>query len=411
MKNLTPAKVTMLMFVAVGGLVVAYVAKTVLARAKPPEIPNRMVPMPVAELQPGTIVTAEHLGRGPFPENRLERDMLLSNAGIVGRVVKEKLTAATPIRGSQLYAPGETMPLRVQRGMRAISVSLGGKPSLVDGLVKPGDYVDVHFYPTEMRDDPRIGHGMSVMLLEGVKILAINRAMLQGQPDRDRNVVTLELTPEQAGVMNVASQRGQLSLSFNPQGKGSGGLANKITNKEKVTIEEILDLPPVPKPEDPVPLTSFYVEQWRGAAMTTREFGAHNSVGLRESTVQPRRRNNSSTDNPPNGTNTQPVPSPTGQDLTPQPSTNDSSVPATDRPQPTDQPANSAPATPGAVPPTAIPNVAPIPNGDPNPNVAPTPGVPASSLPTPPGAQGLVQPPGQPTVPIESSRRAGNTAR
>jgi Flp pilus assembly protein CpaB len=408
------------MFVAVGMLVVAYVAKTVMARAKPTEVPNRLVPMPIADLPPGTVVTEDHLGRGPFPQDRLERDMLLSNSGIIGRVVKEKLTAALPIRGNQLYAPGETVPLKVQRGMRAISVSVGGSTSLVDGLIKPGDHVDVHFYPTDMRGDPRIGHGMTVLLLEGVKILAINRGVLQNRPDRDRNVITLELTPEQSAAMIVAGQSGQLTLSYNPQGKGVGGLASRLTNRERVTIEEILNLPPIPKPEEPIPVTSFFVEEWRGAGMRTREFGAHNMAGVRDSSVQPRRRNNNPPTANPNTDPNAPVdPSASGRDPVPQP--NDPSSSAIDPNQPLDQPANKAliPGTdPSATlgnPPASIPSVpgaaavpvapqpgatAPvtIPGAVPNPYGGAIPNSPPAVLQPPTGAQNLVRPPGQPPV-------------
>jgi Flp pilus assembly protein CpaB len=422
-KNLTPAKVTLLMFVAVAGLVVAYVAKTVLARAKPPEIPNRLVPMPIADLQPGTVITPDHLGRGPIPQDRMERDMLMTNSGIVGRVVKDKLSAAQPIRGNQLYAPGETVPLKVQRGMRAISVSVGGMTSLVDGLIKPGDHVDVHFYPTELRGDPRVGHGLSVLFLEGAKILAINRAVLQNRPDRERNVVTLELTPEQATAMTVAAQTGMLSLSYNPTGKGIGGLASKVTNRERVTIEEILNLPPIPKPEEPIPVTSYFVEEWRGAAMRTREFGAHNMAGLRDSSVQPRRRNTPPAANSTTTPNSQTSPSPSGQDPVPPLDPNDPSAVGPDPIQPLDQPANRAPAVgtdpsdTTATPPATITNppaaaavpVAPqpdaiaapvvVPNSVPNPNGRLTPVAPPALLQPPAGGQSLVQPPGQPTVP------------
>jgi hypothetical protein len=246
-----------------------------------------------------------------------------------------------------------------------------------------------------------------------VKILAINRAVLQGRPDRDRNVVTLELTPEQANVLNVAGQRGLLSLSFNPQGKGTGGVANRITNREKVTIEQILDLPPIPVPEEPVPLTSYYVEQWRGAAMTLREFGAHNRGGVRDSSVQPRRRNNPAAANTPAASNPVTDPAAPGLDPVPAPTVNDPTAASPDLPPTTDLPTASAPpaaigpnstatGSPGAAPATAVPAPAsnpvtvPTPSNLPFPNATPNQyGTPIQNMaPTPLTPQSLLQPPG-----------------
>ena len=47
--------------------------------------------------------------------------------------------------------------------------------------------------------------------------------MLQGNVEDDRNSVTLELTPEQSNVMILASERGMITMSFNPNGKEGPG--------------------------------------------------------------------------------------------------------------------------------------------------------------------------------------------
>ena len=58
MKILTPARVTVLMLMVVGGLAAAYVAKNLLAAdTTPPKVETRTVPMAVADLKPGTVVT------------------------------------------------------------------------------------------------------------------------------------------------------------------------------------------------------------------------------------------------------------------------------------------------------------------------------------------------------------------
>src|SRR5688572_20704762 len=109
-----------MMFGVIGLLVAAYVAKSLLAVEEPaPVVATRNVPMPVADIQPGTLITETHVGQGPMLVSELRSDMLLNNRVIVGRVAKELLKAATPMRAGQLYEPGARPELEIEAGMRA----------------------------------------------------------------------------------------------------------------------------------------------------------------------------------------------------------------------------------------------------------------------------------------------------
>lgn len=286
MKRLTPAKVTMLMFVVVGGLIVAYIAKGLLGGAKPPEAKTRNVPMALADLAPGTLVTEDHLGTGPVLESELSRDVMLQSRVIVGRIVKEKLTAAAPIRSGQLYEVGTRPELKLEKGMRAVTIDARAATAIVDGLIKPGTYVDTHFMPNGFEGDPRAGRGLTMTLLKGVKIIAINRQMLQGRVGDSTNTVTLELTPEEANVVLLAHAHGVITFSYNPQGKGDG-LNAALKGKDRATLEEILGLEPVKPPELP-----FVSQVYRKADRQEIQFPGNNRVieqngGAPQSTVTP----------------------------------------------------------------------------------------------------------------------------
>ena len=272
MKRLTPAKVTLLMFVVVGGLIAAYVAKGLFAStAKPPEIKTRNVPMALSDIAPGTVITEDHIGSGPVVESDLTRDVLLMSRVLVGRIAKEKIKAAQPIRSSQLYEIGSRPPLPLTQEMRAVTINIGSATALVDGLIKPGEFVDMHFTPSGMDTDPRAGGGLTMTLLKGVKILAINRLTMQGNIESDRNTVTLELTQDQANVVLLASNKGSLNLSYNPNGQGDGAIALK--GKDRATLEEILGLEPAKKPADP-----FVSQVYRGNSRQEVKFEGHNKV-------------------------------------------------------------------------------------------------------------------------------------
>lgn len=256
MNRLTPARLSMVMFMVVGGLIAAYIAKGLLAQEekKAAGSPTRNIPMAVSDLPAGTMITEAHLGIGPALNAKITRDVLLTNKVIVGRVTKEALKAAEPILSSQLLERGLYPPLKVRKGMQAMTISLG-TTAVVDGLVRPGQFVDVHFSPASMVTDPRGGGGMTMTLFRGVKILAMNRLFTQsgvhGGAQGGDNSVTLEVSEGQANILLVAKDKGMLNFTYNPDGQGNGGLA--VTGKDRVTLEEILGLGPIPKPEPPTP--------------------------------------------------------------------------------------------------------------------------------------------------------------
>lgn len=249
------------MFGVLGLLVVGYVAKNLLAvQEKKVVSPKRDIPMAITDISPGTVITDRHLGLGKIDVSQLTAEMLLTNRVIVGRVARTPLKAAHPIKANQLYQPGELPPLELSPGMRAVSIMVGDSASMVDGMVKPGDHVDVLF--TVAQSDPAMQGGVTMRLFEGVKILAINRSLTQSSVDRGGNLVTLELTETQSNIIVLAKDKGKLTLTYNPNGKGNGGLA--LTNAERITLYDILGLVPPGKPKEPI-LTEIF----RGTARST----------------------------------------------------------------------------------------------------------------------------------------------
>lgn len=266
MRRLTPALLTVVMFGVIGLLVAAYVAKNLLAvEEKPPQVQTMLIPMAAVDIAKGTTVSEVHIGKGPFPVDRLSTDTLRVERLIVGRVAKEDIKAANPIRANQLYQPGELPPLEIAAGMRAVSVSVDDSTSMVDGLIKPGNHVDVLFtFGTSGGGDDTEG-GITMRLFEGVKIIAINRNLAQSVLARGENRVTLELSEPQANILVLANERGNITLTYNPNGPGTGGLA--VNSTERVTLYQILGLTP---PSDPV--EPFASEIFRGSNRSVQRF-------------------------------------------------------------------------------------------------------------------------------------------
>jgi pilus assembly protein CpaB len=283
MKRLTPAAVTLMTVVVIVLLVTSYYAKIMLAeepKAQLVEAPKaspvefREIPMALGALEPGTKVTPAHLGTGRVRADAVEPETLLSDRGLIGRVVKEPIQAAMPIRSSQLYQPGERPPLAVSPGMRAVSITFAPRGSFVGGLLRAGQYVDVHVTPHfDDAHDPRFHGGLTMTLLNGVRVLAVGGITAAESTNSDSaNTVTLELTPEQANALILAREKGEIALSYNPDGQGNGVPA--VDGKDRATLDEILGFKGS-KPQSPAAIVNqhpFISETFKGSARTTVQF-------------------------------------------------------------------------------------------------------------------------------------------
>jgi pilus assembly protein CpaB len=288
--KLTPAKVTMLMLLAVAGLIGLYLVKELTAVEKKPARPTTLnIPLAVAALEPGTRITQNHIDLGPVSISELKGDMLRVNRVIVGRVVKEAIKPGSPIRGWQLYDPGENAPLLVAAGKQAIALPVATTSEMVDGLIKPNEFVDVHFVLSRASSstvDPRIAKlgGVSMTLFKGVKVLAINRNFRQGLALATGNSVTLELAPEQTNALLVARDHGTISLTFNPDGSGDGGVA--VNNADRATLFEILGLRRPVGEREPEPEKPFETDAYRGAAASTLQWNGQGKRLVRDNNTQ-----------------------------------------------------------------------------------------------------------------------------
>ena len=126
---------------------------------------------------------------------------------------------------------------------------------------------------------------MTVTLFRGVRLLSIT----PGEPSDDAtSLATLELTPEQSAALILAREKGHLALSYNPEGKGNGGIAQK--NSDRATFDEILGAPtPAATPTttatttngrtpgDPAP-TVFTTEIYKGTARSTQQFDIRSKI-------------------------------------------------------------------------------------------------------------------------------------
>lgn len=239
MKRLTPAAVTATMIAVVGLLVTAYFAKLMRAEEANAAIEIRRA---------SNVEDAPRIEVPAFSTPSLEF--------LPARIAEE--TALAP-----------------ETGMRAVTISLPAT-SIDKKLMRPGRHVDVYLTPNaEDVDYPPLHGGMTLTLFDGVRLL--NLAAATASSGRDATLtttVTLELTPEQANILILASEKGTIALSYNPEGKGNGGIA--ASSRDRATLDEILGLA-APANPDAVPKADtepkpFVSESYKGATHTTLQF-------------------------------------------------------------------------------------------------------------------------------------------
>jgi hypothetical protein len=109
---------------------------------------------------------------------------------------------------------------------------------------------------------------MTVSLFKGVKILSMSRGYtataLQGS---DSHNVTLELDEEQARIVSLAQRKGEIDLVYNENGAGTGGIDIQASEKDRITLQEILGIKPPAEKEKP-----FKTEHYRGGGHSTSFF-------------------------------------------------------------------------------------------------------------------------------------------
>jgi pilus assembly protein CpaB len=113
---------------------------------------------------------------------------------------------------TQFSDHGRLLSGLIQNGMRA--VSLDGRSIDFDGLLRPGDRVDVVFTTS----DKEATAGSTVTLLQNLMVLSVGGEIARTDESNKRGYnhgsVVLSATVEQAQLLTQAEQRGHLTLTL-----------------------------------------------------------------------------------------------------------------------------------------------------------------------------------------------------
>ncbi len=168
----------------------------------------------------GSKIVAEQISMVQLPKESTP-DGAYDNADkLVGRVAVVNIAAREPITEVRLAAEGTAAGLSavIPEGYRAMTVKVDDAAG-ISGFIQPGTMVDVvvTIDPAEAggRQDP-----VSKIVLQNIKVLANGQNIDKPEDEREANsvkAVTLQVTPEQAEKLALASAEGKLQLVMRNQ--------------------------------------------------------------------------------------------------------------------------------------------------------------------------------------------------
>ena len=182
---------------------------------KPSEMKHIVVAGKVMQL--GTRLDATNLQVISWPSDEPIAGTFSRIEDCMGRAVLTNVTVNEPILESKL-APKEAgagLPATIPEGMRALSVAVNDVVG-VAGFVIPGTMVDVLVTGALPGKNSGNDDDITRTILENIRVLAAGQKVEQDRDGKPQTVpvVTLLVTPEDAGKLTMASTQGKIQLAL-----------------------------------------------------------------------------------------------------------------------------------------------------------------------------------------------------
>jgi pilus assembly protein CpaB len=180
------------------------------------------------DLAPGTMINEELIKKGtikttPWPKASIPVGAFSTPNQVIGKTNRVKIVANEPILESRLAGEGAGLTVRLEAGKRAVAVRVDEIIG-VSGFIVPDDRVDVIVTTTPPGNGSQENR-VAKIVLQNKRVLSVAQSTEQkdGKPQLARSI-TLEVSPEDAEKLSLASQDGQIALAL--RALGDDGQAN-----------------------------------------------------------------------------------------------------------------------------------------------------------------------------------------
>src|SRR5437764_6658182 len=168
------------------------------------------------DIPAGTKVVAEQLETVQFPSNALPNGVFEMPDQLVGRGAIVQIAAREPVTDYKLAAEGSAGGLSavIPEGYRAMTVKVDDVVG-ISGFIMPGTLVDVVVVIVTGDTGAQAQDPISKIVLQNIKVLANGQNIDKPESEREANsvkAVTLQVTPEEAEKLALASSEGKLQL-------------------------------------------------------------------------------------------------------------------------------------------------------------------------------------------------------
>ena len=199
----------------VAGLVATFgIHRYVSVKTRVVKAPTRQVFIATADISPGTAITGQAVKPVTWPQEVIPPNSASSMRELENRVVKVPIPQGNPILFSMLAPEGTAAGLSgiLEDGKRALTIKVD-EVAGVAGFLHPGDHVDVL---VDMAMHGENKEHFSKTILHDISILTTGQIWEQKGDNKPMvvNTVTLELSPEEGEVLNLASNQGKVRLAL-----------------------------------------------------------------------------------------------------------------------------------------------------------------------------------------------------
>jgi|AraplaMF_Col_mMF_1032025.scaffolds.fasta_scaffold00309_15 pilus assembly protein CpaB len=189
------------------------------------------------DITPGTVLSQDDIRWEPWPETAKQDRFIIQPVQVEGqapgadpqqdfldRVARREIKTGEPMNHDMVIKQGDSgvTAANLAKGMRAITINVT-PPQGVAGLILPNDHVDV-IENIAVRDIVGLQGWRDVVLkytaetiMRNIRVVAINQKLSHDAKEgvaEPGNLVTLEVTPDQAERLVVAQQLGTMSLTL-----------------------------------------------------------------------------------------------------------------------------------------------------------------------------------------------------
>jgi len=213
-----PKGIPYLVMAGVAGLIATFtIHRYIVAKTAVPVVPQDQVVVADLDIAPGTALSSRMLKVARWPKEIIPAKSFRAGKELEGRVAHVPISRGEPVLATKLAPEGTAAGLGGLLDPDKLAVTVRTDDvSGVAGFINPGYRVDLL---VEMPAPAEKGEHFSKIILQNLKVLSKGQIWDQTAEKKPQVVttVTLEVTAEEAEIVNLATNQGKIRLALRNQ--------------------------------------------------------------------------------------------------------------------------------------------------------------------------------------------------